>query len=60
MYFLVLRRLIIFQCSETSFIHHTDVKVGSHGPQAAPTWVHPKVRVVLLGDTCHPMLVRMP
>ena len=25
-----------------------------------PTWVHPKGRVVLLGDACHPMLVRVP
>ena len=22
------------------------------------TWVHPKGRLVLLGDACHPMLVR--
>lgn len=25
-----------------------------------PTWVHPKGRLVLLGDACHPMLVCMP
>ena len=25
-----------------------------------PTWVHPKGRLVLLGDACHPMLVRVP
>ena len=24
-----------------------------------PTWVHPKGRLVLLGDACHPMLVRV-
>ena len=31
----LLRRLIIFfRCSETSFVRHTDVRVGSHGPQA--------------------------
>ena len=24
------------------------------------TWVHPKGRLALLGDSCHPMLVRSP
>ena len=25
-----------------------------------PTWVHPKGRLICLGDACHPMVVRMP
>ena len=43
MYFLVLRRLIIFfRCSETRFVRHTDVKVGFHGPQAVTHLGPPK------------------
>lgn len=25
-----------------------------------PTWIHEKGRLVLLGDSCHPMLVSYP